>query len=68
MKVRQYPYLSPGAKRLREVDDTPPWGVHVCEVDDFSQIKGPDGFCGVAHWLALEEARELRRELEQDDD
>lgn len=66
MKVRQYRYLSAEATRLRERDGTPPWGVHVCEVDDLSDIKGPEG-CGMAHWLALEEAREYRQELENDD-
>lgn len=60
MKVKQHPYLSPEARRLRERDNTPPWGVHPCEVDS---IEPPaDGTAFHAAWM---EAASLRQEIEQ---
>jgi hypothetical protein len=47
---------------LRQRDGTPPWGVHVCEVDSLGPKK-PDGTALYAAWLA---AAELRRQLEAD--
>lgn len=61
-KIKQFPYRSPEAKRLRRRDGVPPWGVHVCEVDDF------DGYterhADSPFMQSLRAARALRRELE----
>ncbi len=63
MRIKQHDYLAPGANRLRRRDGVPPWGLHVCEVDDF------DGYterhADSPFMQSLRAARALRRELEQ---
>jgi hypothetical protein len=59
--IPQFPYLSPEARRLRERDATPPWGVHPCEVDAFAWLTENDG---TAFYAALTAARRLRAEIE----
>jgi hypothetical protein len=60
MKVEQHDYLSAEAKALRQRDGTPPWGVHVCEVDSLAALGGERSPFGDA-WR---EACRLRREIE----
>ncbi|MDR7136166.1 hypothetical protein J2X06_003384 [Lysobacter niastensis] len=58
MKVAQHPYLSSDARRLRERDGTPPWGIHPCEVDSVSPQPGT-----VFHAAWIDASR-IRAELE----
>jgi len=60
-KIEQHPYLSPAADKLRQRDGTPPWGVHVCEVDSLASLPS-DG--ANAFGAALADARRLREEIE----
>ncbi|HRP94904.1 MAG TPA: hypothetical protein PL143_01510 [Rhodocyclaceae bacterium] len=64
MKVPQFDYCSPQAMKLRQQDNTPPWGVHVCEVDSLAGFDVD----GSAFGQSLAEARRLRAELEAADD
>lgn len=63
MKVEQYEYLSPEAIVLRQRDGTPPWGVHVCEVDACANSARPGTSGFYTSWL---EASRLRAEIEAD--
>lgn len=60
MKVEQHDYLSPEAAELRRRDGTPPWGVHVCEVDSFD----PDTLQSGPFRDSWRAASRLRREIE----
>jgi hypothetical protein len=60
MKIEQHDYLSAEAKRLRQRDGVPPWGVHPCEVESLRKFAGDPGVFGNA-WR---EADRLRREIE----
>lgn len=64
MKVKQFKYLSPEAKKLRTRDGTPPWGVHPCEVDHLKDMADVPNALGSA-W---HEAAEIRRQLESRND
>lgn len=64
MKVKQFKYLSPEAKKLRTRDGTPPWGVHPCEVDDLKERMGE----ATAFGDELRNAAEIRRQLESRND
>lgn len=67
MIVEQFPYLSPEACKLRQRDGTPPYGVHVCEVDSFPDEPG-DLDSRSRFWAALRRARELRATIEAEID
>lgn len=72
MKVAQHPYLSPEAMALRRRDGTPPWSVHVSEVDslagkrELAQLAGKTGD-STAFRAAVVAAAEMRRQIEADD-
>lgn len=63
-KVPQHDYCSPQAMKLRAQDGTPPWGVHICELDSLADFDEDDSAFG----RSLAEARRLRAELEAADD
>ena len=61
MQVEQHGYLSPESIPLRERDGTPPWGVHVCEVDVTEAAAMQTNSVFRTAWR---EASRLRREIE----
>ena len=61
MQVEQHGYLSPESIALRERDGTPPWGVHVCEVDATEAVAMQTNSVFRTAWR---EAARLRREIE----
>jgi hypothetical protein len=63
-KIKQHPYLSPEACKLRERDGTPPWSIHVCEVDDFEPF---DEILPLSFRAEVERAAELRAQIEADE-
>lgn len=63
MKVPQHPYCSAQAMHLRRQDGTPPWGVHVSEVDSLAPV--PPGDPLREAWV---QAAQLRAEIEARED
>lgn len=61
MKIQQLEYCSPRAMQLRRRDGTPPWGAHVCEVDDLAHV---DEKLQPVFAVEVERARQLRKALE----
>ena len=60
-RVKQFDYGSGKAQALRQRDGTPPWAVHVCELDSLPEPAGDDTspFAN-----AYREATALRAEIE----